>query len=122
MQKKLMELDHPNIIKMHNFNAEAQQFLEDQQPKKVAYLALDYLEASDLISTIGEQGLPENICRRVILQILEAVKYLHNEGVIHRNIKAENIMVCKNEDDYVIKLIEFDLCIQKPVGSELIRD
>jgi meiosis-specific serine/threonine-protein kinase MEK1 len=29
MQKKLMELDHPNIIKMHNFNAEAQQFLED---------------------------------------------------------------------------------------------
>ena len=57
------------------------------------------------------------------MQILEAVKYLHSEGVIHRNINAENIMVCKDDtDNYVIKLIDFDLCIQKPDGSGLIRD
>ena len=56
-------------------------------------------------------------------QILEAVEYLHSEQVIHRNIKADNIMVCKDDtDNYVIKLIDFDLCIQKPDGSGLIRD
>jgi len=58
-----------------------------------------------------------------MLQILEAVKYLHSEQVIHRNIKADNIVVCKDDtDNYVIKLIDFDLCIQKPDGSGLIRD
>ena len=58
-----------------------------------------------------------------MLQILEAVEYLHSEQVIHRNIKADNIVVCKDDtENYVIKLIDFDLCIQKPDGSGLIRD
>ena len=58
-----------------------------------------------------------------MLQILEPVKYLHSKQVIHRNIKADNIMVCEDDtDNYVIKLIDFDLCIQKPDGSGLIRD
>ena len=43
--------------------------------------------------------------------------------VIHRNIKAQNIMVCRDKkENYTIKLVDFDLSIEKPDGSGLIRD
>jgi serine/threonine protein kinase len=81
----------------------------------------EYLDASDLIFPVDSKGLPENVCRRITIQILEAVKYLHSMGVIHRNIKAENVMICCERSNYIIKIVDFDLSIEKPDGTGLIH-
>jgi serine/threonine protein kinase len=80
----------------------------------VASIIQEYLDASDLSFQVDSKGLPEHVCRRITIQILEAVKYLHSMGVIHRNIKAENVMVCQEGSNYVIKIENFDLSIEKP--------
>ena len=53
-------------------------------------------------------------------QILEAVNYLHDNGVIHRDLKPENIMLLSNKSE--LKLIDFGTVIQKPKrGKKLTR-
>ena len=60
------------------------------------YMVLEYLEGHELQHFIVETELPENICRRIAKDILSAVKHCHDNGVVHRDIKASNIMVCKD--------------------------
>lgn len=93
--KYMRKLDHPNILK----------FKCGMETKRKLYLMTELLygELDAVIGTLEEKDI-----QRIVLQILSALEYSHGMGVIHSDLKPENIMFA-DEDLQTIKLIDFGL-------------
>lgn len=64
------------------------------EPNGSQYLVMDYIEGEDLETLRQTRGaLPEAQVRAWFDQILDAVTYLHSQGIIHRDIKPDNIKI-----------------------------
>ena len=65
----------------------------------------------DLLGLIGrKETLPEDQARFYAAEILLAIECLHNNKIIHKDIKPENILICKNGH---IKLTDFGISIRE---------
>jgi serine/threonine protein kinase len=54
--------------------------------------------------------MPEPIAREVILQVIHAMLYCHSRGVVHRDLKLENVLFKnKAEDDFLVKVVDFGI-------------
>lgn len=70
------------------------------------YIVMERFNSKDLFDFISEQGpLPESLARDLFKQLLDTVSACHQLGVVHRDIKDENILVDLNT--FKIKLIDF---------------
>ena len=123
------KLNHQNVIRMQGHGLKAPMCIKgvlDTERTFVylttEYLGRDYINFYDLIKNSTGQGFGENAGRFFLLQMLDALEYLHNQaGVVHRDLKLENILIDKNVN---FKLIDFGLsdsgnlkCLQGAVGS-----
>ncbi|KAK7859487.1 putative serine/threonine-protein kinase, partial [Quercus suber] len=95
----LHKLDHPNIIKL--------QGLATSRMHYSLYLVFDFME-TDLATIIfrREERLTESQVKCYMHQLLSGLKYCHDSGIIHRYIKAANILIDKNG---VLKIADFGL-------------
>lgn len=92
----LRKLLHPNIITMYKVINRGKMFC----------LALE-LADEDLMELIERQGLlSEPVSRLIVRQIVLAVEYMHSKGVVHRDLKPNNVMMSR---DGVVKVIDFGL-------------
>jgi serine/threonine protein kinase len=73
-------------------------------------------------NTTGTGCLPEYEAARIIKSILEAVLYLHANGVVHRDIKPENILFESRQEGSPVKLIDFGLSRTHFPGEEPMRN
>ena len=106
-------LSHENIIK----------YYEIYEDFNFVYFVMELGDSGGLFEfiTFSEQGyLSADITIDILIQIFEAVDYLHNiKGIIHRDIKAENfVLQIDNYNNIKIKLIDFGLAIEKPLNGE----
>ncbi|CAH2036122.1 unnamed protein product [Thlaspi arvense] len=71
------------------------------------YLVMEYLKGGDLFSMLAKLGcLDESIARGYIAEVVLALEYLHSEGVVHRDLKPDNLLIA---NDGHVKLADFGL-------------
>ncbi|KAH0613167.1 uncharacterized protein H6S33_009547 [Morchella sextelata] len=91
----LKNLNHPNIVQYHGF----------VKTTDSLYIILEYCENGSLHSICKNFGkFPENLVGLYMTQVLHGLLYLHDQGVIHRDIKGANILTTK---EGLVKLADF---------------
>ncbi|XP_043579049.1 serine/threonine-protein kinase S6KL isoform X1 [Bombus pyrosoma] len=77
------------------------------QGRKTLYILTNYVGGGELFSLVEQCGsLPENIVRIYVAEVALAIDFLHNAGVVHRDIKATNVLL--DEEGHAI-IIDFGL-------------
>lgn len=93
---RLAGLDHPGIVRVHQTFAE----------NGTAYTAMDLVEGVDLIDLVDHTPgrLTPGTVDGILRQVLDALRYLHDRGILHRDIAPDNLIL--GEDGHVT-LIDF---------------
>ena len=87
------QVTHRNVIRIFDLG----------QADGFKFITMEYLEGKDLRAVLREKGkLTPEEAARIILQICRALEAAHSEGVIHRDLKPQNIMLDANGRAYVM--------------------
>jgi serine/threonine protein kinase len=89
------QLDHPFILK----------FLPVEK-KSRPYIVTEYLRGCTLAHLMVGRPLPERDALGITSLVCEAVQYMHEHGVVHRDLKPGNIMICR---DRTIRIMDFGI-------------
>lgn len=93
----LARLVHPYLVRVTDFFEESGN----------AYLVMDFVEGESLVDRIEREGsLPEPQVLEWTYQLLDALGYCHNQGIIHRDIKPQNVII---RSDGRAVLVDFGL-------------
>jgi serine/threonine-protein kinase len=96
--RAIARLDHPNCIRV----------LDHGEHESTQYIVMEHLEGETLAAHMAEHGrLPPKQALAITRQLLFALAHAHAHGVIHRDVKPENIMLTKGGSRAV--LIDFGL-------------
>lgn len=83
----MQKLNHPNIVK----------YIDTIRTKSYLYIVLEYMENGSLATVIKKFGFfTESLTAIYVTQVLRGLKYLHEQGVLHRDIKGANILTTKD--------------------------
>ncbi|XP_008213067.1 calcium/calmodulin-dependent protein kinase type 1 isoform X2 [Nasonia vitripennis] len=105
--KVLRRLTHPNIV----------QLLETFEDKHKVYLVMELVTGGELFDRIVEKGsYTERDASSLIRQVLEAVDYMHEQGVVHRDLKPENLLYYSPDEDSKIMISDFGLSKMEDSG------
>ena len=92
--RRLSKLKHPNIVGVH-------QVFEDND---TAYMALDYIEGLDLLDILddGKKQFGAEEIRGILMKILDAIAFIHDQNILHRDISPDNILMDKSGNPILI--------------------
>jgi len=94
--KAAAALNHPNIATIHAIEES-----EDQ-----IFIVMEYIEGAELKDKIKSSAIPETEAIEIAKQIAEGLEAAHKKGIVHRDIKSQNIMIT---NDGKVKIMDFGL-------------
>ncbi len=90
------QLDHPNICTIYDFHS----------ADGVFYIAMQYVEGKNVRQHVAGRPLELKSVLSIAIQVTDALAYAHSKNIIHRDVKAGNIMVT---DSGQVKILDFGL-------------
>jgi serine/threonine-protein kinase len=88
-------LNHPMVMRVYG-----------GEKRSRIYMVMEWCEGRLLRQILSEGRLSQDRAIRIATEVLDALEYIHENGVVHRDLKPENIMVDANDN---IKLIDFGI-------------
>lgn len=89
----LRTLSHPNIVR----------YVDSFEENGIYYMIIEYINGNDMKALFENKPVTESQVKQYCGQLLDALEYLHNQNIIHRDIKPRNVMISGN----MVKLIDF---------------
>jgi len=85
----LKQLTHPNIVRLHKM----------EESDRHYGIVLEYASGGELFDYIlNHRYLKDNAARRLFAQLVSGVGYLHKKGIVHRDLKLENLLLDRNRN------------------------
>ncbi|HEX9108217.1 MAG TPA: serine/threonine-protein kinase, partial [Longimicrobiales bacterium] len=101
--REVGRLDHPNIVQIHDFG---------EDDSGITYLAMEYVDGVTLTRILHEAGGPLPVARALAIgsQVAEALVAAHAAGLVHRDIKPDNVLVTRRRDGSdLVKVVDFGI-------------
>jgi serine/threonine-protein kinase len=89
------KLNHPKVMRVFG-----------SEERSRVYMVMEWCEGRLLRQILDEGRMPHDRAIRIAIGVLDALEYIHSNGVVHRDLKPENIMVDVHDN---IKLIDFGI-------------
>ncbi len=106
------ELEHPHVVKVIDFG---------QTADGSHFMTMEYLEGEELGNRVRRDGaLPPARVVRIIAQLAEALDHAHSFGVIHRDLKPDNVFLVQSDDGDIVRILDFgSVKLQVETGAKL---
>jgi serine/threonine-protein kinase len=99
-------LQHPNVTVVHDFG---------EDPDGLVYIVMEYLEGRTVQALLDAEGaLPAARAARIMMQVCAALAAAHEWGIVHRDVKPDNLVIVPGQDDEgqpveVVKVCDFGI-------------
>ena len=110
----LSKINHSNVMKVYH-SGMGKIVKANGEVKERYFIILEYLPHGELLDYVYiNGGFGEDYGRLIMKELLDGLEACHDNGVVHRDIKGENIMLDK---DYNVKLVDFGFATNKIQGK-----
>jgi serine/threonine-protein kinase len=105
--RAVARLNHPNIVQVYDYGTEGD----------LAYIVMEYIQGRELKDYLdAKEGFDLRTTFRMMIELLDALEFAHEAGVIHRDIKPANVMIDSGNH---VKLTDFGVArVTDPEGEQ----
>ncbi|ACY16557.1 serine/threonine-protein kinase [Haliangium ochraceum] len=96
-------LSHPNVVTVIDFG---------ETEQGLFYLVMDWVEGRRLTDLITHEApMPRERVADITRQILEGLTHAHEQGLVHRDLKSENLIVSVESERELVRIVDFGLAV-----------
>ena len=107
-------LDHPNLVRVYDFG---------QEPDGLLYLSMEFVAGRSLRTVLGQEGaMSSKRVAEIMMQVCAGLGQAHARGIVHRDVKPDNIVLVMRQDDdgkpfEQVKVCDFGLALLRATDA-----